>query len=70
MAQEERILKAFADVYAGCTRASIRTMAMQSKNMECMVKHKQMIYSEQDFLNVITEEGIEYNDVISKVFHI
>jgi len=56
-------------IQAACVRASIRTMAMQSKNMECMIKHKSMIYSEQDFLNVIEEEGIDHNTVISHLFH-
>ena len=65
----DQAIKAAADTYAGCTRASIRTMAMQSRNMECMIKHKPMAYTEEDFLKVIEEEGIGYNDVISKLFH-
>lgn len=51
---------------AACTRAMIRATGMQAENMRRMVQERgSPVYLEQDFLNVINEEGIGYNDVQS-----
>lgn len=53
---------------AACTRAMIRATGMQARNMQCMVKQQLPMYLEEDFLKVIDEEGIGYNDVQSILY--
>lgn len=61
--------KKVAYLNAACARASVRIAGMQSRNMDCMIRHMPLVYKEKDFLKVIEEEGIGENDVIHKLYH-
>lgn len=58
-----------AEIIAASTRASLRMAGMQSKNMDCMIRQKPVQYKEQDFLKVIEEESIGYNEIIGRLYH-
>lgn len=64
----EPLIRAQVAVTAACARATLRAAGMQAMNMECMIKHKPLVYLEADFERVITEEGIGYNDIHSLIF--
>jgi hypothetical protein len=53
-----------ADLNARIARATIRAMGMQAENMNRIHRGESMAYIEDDFVNVINEEGIGYNQVI------
>lgn len=61
--------KACAYVNAACTRATLRAMGMVARNKKCTMNCQHPMYLEEDFLKIIKEEGIEYNDVVSVLFH-
>lgn len=65
----EQDQKACAYLNAACTRASIRAMGMQARNMQCVVKRQPPMYLEEEFLAVILQEGLGHNDVQSVLFH-
>lgn len=61
--------KACAYVNAACTRATLRAMGMQARNMKSAIEGKGPMYVEGDFLEVIVNEGIGFNDVQSVLYH-
>jgi len=65
----EQLMRIFVELFGACTRASIITMGMQSRNMSDLVKHKSMTYNEEDFLKVIQDEGIGYNEILGRLYH-
>lgn len=65
----EQDQKACAYVNAACTRATLRAMGMQARNMKSAIEGKGPMYVEGDFLEVIEVEGIGFNDVQSVLFH-
>jgi hypothetical protein len=48
--------------------ASMRVLAavegMKAANMQCQVRGDSMAYGEAEFIKVVQEEGIGYNDVL------
>lgn len=55
---DETVVKKYMDLYVACTRAQLRATGMQARNMKCMISHKLPLYTEEDFLKVLEEEGI------------
>ena len=49
---------------AGLVRAQIRAMGMQAENMQREQNGESMAYTEKDFVYLIEEEGIDYNQAI------
>lgn len=65
---DEKLIRAAALINAAVARASVRIAGMQSANMNQLVQQKKPVYKESDFLNVITEESLGYNDVMSMLY--
>ncbi len=65
----EEASKSCAYLNAACTRATLRAMGMQARNMKCMLRQQPPMYMEEDFMRVIASEGIDVNDVTSVLFH-
>ena len=53
-----------ADVNARVARALIRAMGMQAENLHRHHRDETVAYTEQDFVDLIDEEGIGHNPVI------
>lgn len=61
MSPEQRL----AILNAALMRAHIRAMGMCADNISRIMRGKEMAYNEEAFLNVITEEGIGYDAVMT-----
>jgi hypothetical protein len=61
----ESILRAHAMVVARAARALVRTSAMDAENLHRVNRGYAVAYTEEAFLQVIEEEGIGENQVIS-----
>ncbi|HWR21059.1 MAG TPA: hypothetical protein VN444_04265 [Verrucomicrobiae bacterium] len=53
-----------AIIYAASARASIRALGMASENAERMLRGEMRAYSEDAFLAIIREEGIDHDNVL------
>lgn len=64
----EQDQKACAYLNAAVARASIRAMGMQARNAQCEISNQRPMYMEEEFMAVILQEGIGYNDVQSVLY--
>lgn len=57
-----------AEIVAGSARVIALSMGMMSENMQRMACNQSMAYTEKDFADLVQENGIEYNNVITKLY--
>ena len=54
-------------IQAEITCAQIEMMAMHTENMQRLQEGLSLAYTEKDFMKVITDHNIGYNDVIEMI---
>jgi len=57
------------EVNARCTRAIIRAIGMLAENQRKTHQGYSVSYFEKDFLNLIDNEGIGHNQVITELYN-
>lgn len=62
---DDEIMKA-AQLIANSSAALIEAMGMMSENIERANRGESLAYTEEAFNKVVTDNGIDYNSVISR----
>jgi len=64
------ILRQTTFVQAAITRAQARIEGMKAENKQCVELNRPINYGEDSFVKVITEEGLDQNSIVEKLFQI